>query len=171
MSLRTLCGRPTVRSSRVHPVHIRLAEAKDATNLARLRLRLFQEIQPTVTADESRFVPECTRAYLRLFELAGGRVWVAEAEGGEIVSTLTVLERARLPTPTSPKEREGYVVGVYTVPTWRRRGLASDLLRTAIDDARAEGLARLRLHATDLGRLVYARVGFTDRPGSMEHGL
>jgi ribosomal protein S18 acetylase RimI-like enzyme len=74
----------------------------------------------------------------------------------------------RLPTPALPPTREGYLLNVYTRPAWRGRGVASALVDAAVADARALGLARIRLHATAEGQPVYAAAGFRPRTDEME---
>ena len=71
-------------------------------------------------------------------------------------------------TLTSSGTDEGYIVSVYVAPAWRRRGLASALTDTAIAYAREVGMARVRLHATPVGREVYERAGFSRRDDAME---
>jgi len=51
---------------------------------------------------------------------------------------------------------------VLVAEAWRRQGLASRLTEVCLKRARALGLA-LRLDATDTGRAVYRRFGFTDQ--------
>src|SRR4051812_44777168 len=51
---------------------------------------------------------------------------------------------------------------VATAPEARGRGLASELLRVALRDARDAGASTTSLEATKLGRGVYARIGFRD---------
>ena len=54
----------------------------------------------------------------------------------------------------------GRVVAVYTEPTWRRRGLASALVRQAMDKAAALGVCDFRLAASPEGAGVYRGLGF-----------
>src|SRR5262249_24819182 len=77
----------------------------------------------------------------------------------------------RLPSPRNMVPTEGYVMNVYVEPAWRRRGIASALMGAALDHARALGLGRVRLHATDDGRQTYARAGFLPREDGMELNL
>jgi GNAT superfamily N-acetyltransferase len=51
---------------------------------------------------------------------------------------------------------------MYTLPAYRRRGIASELLRRTILEARSRGLSALRLQSTDDGRPIYERAGFRD---------
>jgi GNAT superfamily N-acetyltransferase len=55
---------------------------------------------------------------------------------------------------------QGLIVNVYTEPSWRHRGLASLLMRHALDGARAHRVASLVLHASAQGRPLYESLGF-----------
>jgi GNAT superfamily N-acetyltransferase len=56
--------------------------------------------------------------------------------------------------------REARVVFVNTHPDWRGRGIARALTAHALTEARRAGAEQASLDATDLGRPVYARLGF-----------
>ncbi|WP_460399958.1 GNAT family N-acetyltransferase [Actinophytocola sediminis] len=61
-----------------------------------------------------------------------------------------------------------FVILVATDPRWQRRGYGEAVTRTALHEAaRATGLTRATLHATDAGAPVYARIGFA--PNSPIH--
>jgi GNAT superfamily N-acetyltransferase len=70
----------------------------------------------------------------------------------------------RLPRPDAQGRviatSEGYVFNVFTERPWRRRGVAERLMREVIEWARAHGIRRLTLHASDEGRLLYQKLGF-----------
>ncbi|MGZ3143820.1 GNAT family N-acetyltransferase [Lentzea chajnantorensis] len=61
-----------------------------------------------------------------------------------------------------------FVVLVATLPGWQRRGYGEAVTRKALyEGARATGITRATLHATEAGAPVYPRIGF--RPGSRIH--
>ncbi len=60
--------------------------------------------------------------------------------------------------------QRGYILNVYTHPDHRRKGLARDLTRTAVDWCGQHGIDFVFLHASPKGRLVYEGLGF--QPGS-----
>jgi GNAT superfamily N-acetyltransferase len=57
------------------------------------------------------------------------------------------------------------VTGVYTIPAWRRRGVARRLVAACLDEARAWRVRRVWLRTSAAGRPVYEGMGFTD-PGN-----
>ena len=64
------------------------------------------------------------------------------------------------------------IFGVNTIPEYRRRGYAGELIRRAIDDARAQGRAGLVLTCKDRLVAYYAKFGFVDEGKSdkSQHG-
>jgi GNAT superfamily N-acetyltransferase len=81
-----------------------------------------------------------------------GRVYAAHAPDGRIVAT----------TATLPYEdRFAWVSMVLVAGAWRRRGLATRLMRRATDDLAAARLAPI-LDATPDGRAVYRNLGYQD---------
>jgi len=53
-----------------------------------------------------------------------------------------------------------YVSNVWVEPQWRRRGIASQLTRMAVEWARQHGCEVIRLRSSKMGRPVYAGLGF-----------
>jgi GNAT superfamily N-acetyltransferase len=104
---------------------------------------------------------------MRLKELAGwnqtavdwrllldaGRGWVAAHSGVE-VGTATLLPYG---------DAFSWIGMVLVDPAWRRRGVGTALLHTAIDAARAHGIARL--DATPQGAPLYEALGFRPEYG------
>ncbi|MBK8179508.1 MAG: GNAT family N-acetyltransferase [Planctomycetes bacterium] len=153
-----------------------LGQALELELLCRLRLELFRELGKAGAGEEAQFLRACSES-VRRFHAAGVlHAWLAWTEDGrageaEAVSGLMLLVFPRLPTPGNLADSEGYLLGAYTRPPWRRRGLMTGLLESALAAARRQGLARLRLHATPEGRAVYAAQGFQGRADEMERML
>jgi GNAT superfamily N-acetyltransferase len=49
---------------------------------------------------------------------------------------------------------------VYTKAVYRRRGLARELMKTAMEWCAREGVGTVILHASDEGRPLYEKLGF-----------
>lgn len=83
-------------------------------------------------------------------------------EEGVIVSSAMVCYYQLLPTISNQSGNTGYILNVYTLPDFRRRGLASELVNNIKQDAKDRKVSRLILNATDMGRPVYEKLGFED---------
>jgi ribosomal protein S18 acetylase RimI-like enzyme len=85
--------------------------------------------------------------------------WIAE-EDDAIISQAVVTYYSVLPMLTNPSGQFGYIQNVYTSPEYRRKGIASLLVKEIIEDARSRNVGRLYLSATDMGKPVYEKLGF-----------
>jgi GNAT superfamily N-acetyltransferase len=56
--------------------------------------------------------------------------------------------------------KRAYILNVYTEPEFRGHGLATQLVKIALDECRSRGLSMVILHASDFGRPIYERLGF-----------
>ena len=143
-------------------VTIRRAGADDIETLVKLRLALLDE---TGFLPPEERVPELADAIRRYFresllseEFLG---WVAQAPEG-IVATSGLVFLTKPPLGDHLSGAEAYVMNMYTVPAWRGRGLATELLRQVVAFVRGTGVRRISLHASAAGRPVYLRSGFVE---------
>jgi GNAT superfamily N-acetyltransferase len=92
--------------------------------------------------------------------------WVMEMDG-EIIATSGVCFYSLPPTYADPSGKVAYITNMYTKPEHRRKGIASELLRVLIGEAKKRECKTARLHASALGRPVYEKAGFADSDGYM----
>ena len=151
-------------------VRIRQATLTDAGSLAHYRLAMFREIEyEPQHGDGVAFANLCRQTFHDLLSSGTCIAWFAEVPGEpEPAGTLVMLTIPRLPTLNNLRTVEGYIINVYVVPAWRRRGIATSLMQTAIDYSRLKNYARIRLRATEAGQGVYERVGFRGKDNVME---
>lgn len=86
------------------------------------------------------------------------------AKDGETVVSVALL--MILQKPCHPKMihgKMGEVLSVYTLPAYRRQGIAQHNMQRLVDYARANGLDYVNLSATKAGYPVYQKVGFSER--------
>jgi GNAT superfamily N-acetyltransferase len=114
-------------------------------------------LRPDELGDAEALVAEAgwnqTERDWRMF-LDLGRVQAVRTNTGNVIATAATL----------PYGGFGWISMVLVTAAWRRRGLASQLLRGAIDDLRGAGLVPV-LDATPAGREVYRTLGFADTWG------
>jgi GNAT superfamily N-acetyltransferase len=133
-------------------VKVRKATLDDIEALLRLRIQLLE-------ASEAGF-DGALRAWPRT-HLADGSflAWIAEDAGTVVAASgLTVLDRP--PYPGNATGLDGYVTNMYTLPAYRRRGLARQLLEFLIAHARQAGIKRLFLESSREGQPLYEEFGF-----------
>lgn len=88
--------------------------------------------------------------------------FVARSEDDLIVSCAWLLFVEKPPSPRFPNGRTGVLFNVYTVPEYRRQGLARRTMGALIEEAYRRKLDVLELHATEDGYPLYRSLGFVD---------
>lgn len=86
--------------------------------------------------------------------------WIADLDGRPAASA-GLLWFPHPPGPTNPIGLEAYILNVYTLPAARRMGLARALMDRVVEEARAAGVRRIWLRASDAGRPMYEEMGFS----------
>lgn len=86
--------------------------------------------------------------------------WAVDAEE-QVIGGAGLITLDWPPHPLHPMEhRRGYILNVYVDIAYRGQGLAKRLMLTVQAEARSLGIGYLVLHASDLGRPVYERMGW-----------
>ena len=96
--------------------------------------------------------------------------YVAVANG-QIVATSGLVIHRHPPSPSNLSGLTAYVMNMYTLPAWRGRGIATTLVDKLIELAKGKNCRRISLHATPMGRPVYARAGFVPAEAEMQLDL
>jgi len=145
---------------------IRRATAQDAVIIASHRARMFRDMGK-VSGDGFEILKAKSQAKLEEWIVTGdyaGWLATAEDEPEAIVGGAGVQLQRILPRPvdlaTIGRGLQGTVVNVFTEPHYRRRGVASMLMKEIITWSKTVGIDRLLLHASKEGRSVYERLGF-----------
>lgn len=60
----------------------------------------------------------------------------------------------------NPSGKWGYIMNMYTVPGFRRRGICKNILNLLVEEGKQFGITAFELHATEEGVLVYSQNGF-----------
>ena len=142
----------------------RRAKMEDIPRLVELRrLQLIDEGQfPLEDIDQElnqyfeAMLPDDTSLVVRLAE-----------ENGKIVATAGICFYQLPPSYLNPTGRIAHVINMYTLPDYRRRGIASHLLGLLIAEAGIQGYDSIRLRATKSSLAIYAKAGFRDMEGGM----
>lgn len=135
----------------IHPAELGLA--------ADLRARMTRELQ---SDGEAPVDPQMRERFVEFYRarLAAGTsaTFVAESSG----SLCGVASVYKLVNHRSEifKQPSAYVSNVYVVPPKRKKGLATALTQMCVDWARAQGCVVVRLRTSEMGRSVYAMMGF-----------
>lgn len=93
-------------------------------------------------------------------------VWIA-VNGGEIVAMSGLTFYILPPNDLCPNGKTAYIGNVYTLPAFRKQGIAAKLIPMLIEEAKQDGCERILLNTTDAGRSLYEKLGFENSPTAM----
>jgi len=89
------------------------------------------------------------------------RSWLACDDSKVVAGGAVVIS----PWPAHAYEpvcRRATILNIYTEPEYRRRGIARQLMETILAWCKAQGFARVTLHASDQGKSLYESLGFEE---------
>jgi len=115
---------------------------------------------PRELAAHDRVYVRWARKRIRTGEL---RAFVVENPEGRTVGSGAIWLQPQQPRPGRlARQAWPYIMSMYTEPAFRGRGVASRLVDVMVRWATEHRYPRIFLHASKMGRPVYARAGFED---------
>ncbi len=145
----------------------RKLDERDLEVFITLRIRQLREEGATEKLD---LVPALTDYYHR--HMADGTFvsWLA-LDGEKIIGTSGMSFVEKPPYFGCPSGRIGLLYSMYTDPSYRRRGIARELLKRVVEEARAYGCGSVQITASDMGALLYTDFGFVKNGNFMQYKL
>ena len=96
--------------------------------------------------------------------------WLA-VDGDKIIGTSGMSFVEKPPYFSCPTGKIGLLSSMYTDPDYRRRGIAKELLRRVVEEARNYGCGSVQITASDMGVLLYTDFGFVKNGNFMQYKL
>lgn len=139
----------------------RRATAEDAELITRHRVAMFADAGSAPDTVLDRMARHFDPWVRRMFAEEKYAGWVTLDKDKPIASAgLLLLDWA--PHYLDPVgQQRGYILNVYVEPEYRRRGLALMLTKECIEEAERRGVRVVALHASEKGRPVYEKFGFS----------
>ena len=144
------------------------ATIEDIDELVRTRiivLRAANKLSDDV--DMSLVEKESYEYYMRALE-TGEHIAYLVYDNGTFIGAGGVNFYQVMPTYHNPTGRKAYIMNMYTASEYRRQGIAFHTLDLLVKDAWEQGVSRIALEATDMGRPLYEKYGFVKMEDEME---
>ncbi|XRG77082.1 GNAT family N-acetyltransferase [Rossellomorea sp. GAMAL-10_SWC] len=133
-----------------------------------LRLKLLNELEELKSLEEEKLIETSTREYLNTALSKNEFISYMAENNGVPVSISGMVLFKRPPYLENLQGIEAYILNMYTVNEFRGNGLARRLLEKCIDECKKNGVKRVWLHASEDGRPLYKKMGFTNKDSEME---
>ena len=135
----------------------RVTDANDIDMLMDARLsmlRIVNDLPADYIFDDELVVSS------RRYFLEGDQTTVVAVDDGRCVACASMSYIEIMPTFSHTSGKRAHLMNVYTEESYRRRGIARQLVNMLIGDARAHGATEISLDATESGRPLYESMGF-----------
>lgn len=137
-----------------------MAEQQDIPALCRLRLAYFDEEFGDLPAEQLAAISAQLPDYFAAHLGADCVVAAAETPEGALIANAILMIEEKPANPFFPNGRTGYVLGVFTEPEYRGRGIATRMMQMIQTVAKDRRLDQVTLSASDMGRRIYEKIGF-----------
>jgi GNAT superfamily N-acetyltransferase len=140
-------------------IRIRPATLDDLPHILHFRRGMLSDMGSTAEEALDRMQAAATDFLRDGFADGTCHVWLAEQDAVPVGCGLLHIV-PWIPSTLDSSARRVWVHNVYTLPEYRRRGIAGEIMRAMIAWCRAEGFQSVSLHASEYGRSIYESLGF-----------
>ena len=72
-----------------------------------------------------------------------------------------------MPTYENPTGEKAYIMNMYTIPQYRKQGIAIKMLDYLVKESKARNVTFISLEATEMGKPLYEKYGFVEMENEM----
>ncbi len=142
-------------------MNIRKATIEDIDILIKLRIDLLLALCGSLASDEEIAIRSQLSTYF--FKHINHDFLAILAEIDNNVVSMAFLVISEMPaSPEFITGKRGTLLNVFTYPEYRRMGFATKVISLIIEDAKQYGVSMIDLDATQDGKLLYEKLGFTE---------
>ncbi len=146
----------------------KIATLEDLDFLTTSRIEVLRAANKLDDSVDMSEVEKQSRSYYKKALVDGSHVAILVMDEGTFVGAGGISYYSVMPTYHNPTGMKAYVMNMYTKPEYRRQGIALHTLDMLVNDARKRGITDITLEATDMGRPLYEKYGFTNMKSEME---
>ena len=140
-------------------VTYRKAAISDIDILIKIRLDYFNEDRDSLSEAEKFAVATQLKEYFPKHIGTDFIAHIAETDNRLVASAFLVI--AEIPAnPAFITGKTGTILNVFTYPEYRKKGVATQLLKCIIEESKTLNLSYLELSATESGKPLYEKLGF-----------
>ncbi len=145
-----------------HAFNYKLATPADIALVVKYRFALLNAISSERDAATTAALKQSMEAYFQKAIADKTYICWMALDGDKLAGISGMAIWQRPASYKRPSGTSGYIMGMYTVPEYRRQGICSTLLEKLTDTAREMQLDNLELHASDEGEPIYRNQGFNE---------
>ncbi len=143
-------------------IRIRSIGLPEVNTLISYRMAYLEEMQGNREAAFRKELQENLKNYFTT-ALEEDRFFAFLAElNGEAVSFGAMVLKKIPGDFNKPFYLEGHILNMYTIPSFRRKGISAMILERLIEEAKRRGISKVSLHTSKDGEKLYRKFGFSE---------
>ena len=152
-------------------MNYRIAGKNDIVELIKLKLAFLNELTNNENIPNQHTVASELEKYLNT-HLEGNDFinWLAVDEE-KIIATGDICFHQYPPGYEDITGKRGYILNVYTLPAYRRKGLAIEIVKRLVKEAEDRDIRLVVLRTTKIAQSIYEKFGFKIKDNVMTFGL
>lgn len=150
-------------------ISYKIATIDDVDMLTELRVEVLIAANCLDKGTDMSTIKAKTYAYYKKAFLDNSHYAIIAFDKENIVGTGAVSFYNVMPTYNNPSGKKAYVMNMYTKNEYRRKGVATEVLRLLLEEAKYRNIVEITLEATKMGRVLYEKCGFIDMTSEMKY--
>ena len=139
---------------------ISVAKVEDTELLVKHRIEMFIDILPEMTK-QAQALEIPTRDWIKTKLLESKLIgFIVKTQDSKVAGSGCIWLRNEPPRIFSPDLESPYLMSIYTEKGFRQRGVASIIVKSAINWCKENGFHTISLHASEAGIPIYEAFGF-----------
>ena len=143
---------------------IRIATKEDIESLMSIRLEMLKVVN---NLSEDYEYSDELKNESRDYFLNGDHITAIAVDGDIVIGCASMSFFRIMPTFSHPTGKRAHLMNVYTRNEYRRQGIAQKMVELLIEKTWEKGATEISLDATELGRPLYEKIGFTNSSEGM----
>lgn len=145
-------------------MNVKLFDKNDMSEMLRLRQELIRSVRNDNTITLSDDFLNITKDYLS----TDNSISAIAYDNNKAVGCATLCLIKLIPTADHPTGKRAHLMNVYVDESYRRQGIAREMLTLLMDRAKENGVTGITLDATENGKPLYESMGFASSSEHME---
>ena len=146
------------------------ATIEDVDELVRTRIIVLRAANKLSGEEDMSEVERQSREYYRRALQTGEHIAYLVYDNRKFIGAGGVSFYQVMPTYHNSSGKKAYIMNMYTAPEYRRQGIACRMLDLLVAEVKEQGVSQISLEATEMGRPLYEKYGFSAMLNEMELG-
>ncbi len=137
--------------------------------LMKWRMIVLHEVFSVPAENKMKELEQQNRCYYQSMLPSGGHIACFAYAENKVVGCGGMCIYQEMPSPDNYSGKCAYIMNIYTCPQFRKQGVGKVIVKWLLEQAYERHITKIYLETSELGRILYQKVGFTVMQNMMEY--